>query len=233
MELVHKDGRQSVVLFATPSFEKAVSLDFHNSMLATVSECVRRRIPFGTRILSGNQFIDFARNELVDYFLHSPEGFTDLFFIDADEGWDASVIPRFLDAKQGVVCGLYPKRCDPPTYHQGALTGHIEDGLFQALEAPAGFMRIKREVFARMDNAFPGLSKDVGNPFCWPHTPYFQRGSTKHGVIGEDIFFSRQLIEMGEYLWIDSDVNFTHRGSNAWKGNFYDHLKATGLLRSA
>jgi hypothetical protein len=207
-------------------------------MLDTQTECVRQRIAYGHRVRTGLQFIDLSRNELVDYFLKSTEDFTDLFFIDADQGWDAKAIIRMLSHPQGVVCALPPKKCDPPTFHSNALTGVNNNGLFQALEAGTGCMRIKREVFEAMDKAYPDLQTDphgrpVGDPFSWPHTPYFQIGMGKYGWCGEDMFFCRQLVAMGEYLWIDSDVTFTHRGSKAWTGNFYEHLVDTGLLRKA
>lgn len=238
MEIVPKTTDSHVVLFACPTFEKQVSVDYHTSMQSTQAEMFKARIPCGERILTGKQFIDLARNELVDYFLKSPDGFTDLIFIDSDQGWDAKVITRVLSYKQGVVAALPPKKCDPPTFHSNAITGVIEDGLFQSLEAGTGFMRIKREVFERMDAFFPDLKIDplgqpIGDPFSWPHTPYFQTGMGKYGWCGEDMFFCRQLVAMGEFIWIDSDVTFTHRGSKAWKGNFYEHCVNTGLLKSA
>lgn len=179
----------------------------------------------------GNQFIDIARNKLVEHFLNSPEGFTDLVFIDADQGWDAKVLPRILSYKQGVVAALPPKKEEVPRFHSNAITGRIENGLFQALEAGTGFMRIKREVFEAMDKAFPELAQMVDKENGWPDTPYFQRGNTKYGGwLGEDIFFCRQLVAMGEFVWIDSDVTFTHRGSKVWEGNFYEHAVKTGML---
>lgn len=225
-------GGSPVVLFATPTFEKAVSVDYHESMLDTQIQCMRHHIPWGNRLIAGNQFIDVARNSLVHYFLTSDEHFTDLVFIDADQGWDAKAIPRILSYPQPVVAALPPKKEDSPRFHSNAITGRIENGLFQALEAGTGFMRIKREIFERMDKAFPELASMVDAEMSWPHTPYFQRGNTKYGGwLGEDIFFCRQLIAMGEYVWIDSDMTFTHRGSKVWKGNFYEHAVATGLLK--
>lgn len=231
MELVPKsDGSPSpVVLFATPTFDKSVSVDYLASMLQTQTECMKHRIPYAHRVRTGLQFIDLARNELVNYFLTSPEGFTDLFFIDADQGWDAKAIIRMLTYPQGVVAALPPKKCDPPTFHMNALTGVIDGGLFQSLEAGTGCMRIKRSVFERMDSMLKG--EKVGGPFDWPHQPYFQTGMSQYGWCGEDMFFCRQLVAMGEYLWIDSDVTFTHRGSKAWKGNFYEHCVSTGVLK--
>ena len=226
MELIGKP----VVLFATPSFEKSVSVDFHTSMISTMTECYKRGIPCESRILAGNQFVALARNELVEYFLKSPLAFTDLIFIDADQGWDAKALMRLLTYPQGVVAALPPKKCDPPTFHSGAMTGKIEDTLFQALEAGTGCMRIKRQVFEKMDAHYPELKAMTTQEFPWPHTPYFQNGQTPYGFVGEDIFFCRQWVAMGEYIWIDSDVDFTHRGSRSWKGNLYDHLVETGLL---
>jgi hypothetical protein len=231
MELVTKDPTP-VVLFATPVHGGWVSMDYAACMFATQAEMARRRIPCAVRMIAGRYWTDIARNELVDYFLKSDLGFTDLFFIDADEGWDEKVIPRFLRYRQDVVAGLPPKKCDEEQYHSNAITGVIEDGLFQALEAGTGFMRIRRSVFERMDKAFdfkPLMEGEAG----WPHTPYFQSGNTPYGRIGEDIFFCRQMCAMGEFVWIDSDVNFVHRGDKAWQGNFYEHAVKTGMLVKA
>ena len=83
-----------------------------------------------------------------------------------------------------------------------------------------------------MDTAYPELKEMVEPVNGWPDTPYFQRGNTKYGgFLGEDIFFCRQLIAMGEYVWIDSDMTFTHRGSKVWTGNLYEHYVAKGLLK--
>jgi hypothetical protein len=224
---------RQIVLFATPTFEKAVSVDYHESMLNTVTELYRHQIPCGHRLIAGNQFIDVARNDLVHYFLTADEGFTDLVWIDADQGWDAKAIPRILSYDRDVVAALPPKKCDEPSFHDNAITGRMcaQYGLFQSEEVGTGFMRIRRSVFERMDKAFPELATMVDPGMGWPTTPYFQRGNTKYGGwLGEDIFFCRQLRAMGEYAWIDSDVTFTHRGSKAWKGNFYDHCIATGKL---
>jgi hypothetical protein len=228
MELVKTE--RHVVLFATPCRTYENSVDFTCSILETQAEMARRHVGTGLRILGGGHWTDIARNELTDYFLTSEFGFTDLFFIDADQGWDARVVMRFLLYPQGVVAGLPPKKVDPPQFHSNAITGVIENGLFQALEAGTGFMRIKRSVFERMEAAYPELEDLMKGEAPWPHKPYFQAGNTKYGRIGEDIFFCRQLVAMGEYIWIDSDIDFTHRGSKLWRGNFYEHAVEKGLL---
>src|ERR1017187_5540705 len=163
-------------------------------------------------IIAGNCFIDVARNEIVEHFLTHTSA-ESLLFVDADVGWDANVITRVISHKQLIVAGLVPKRAsdDECSYHMNALTGLIEDGLFQAKEAPTAFMRIKREAFAMIER------------------PFFKTGATPD-AFGEDIYFCRKWCKTGQFLWIDSDIQFSHRGSKVWKGNFYEHCLKSGLL---
>lgn len=216
------------VMFGTPTFDKSLSVDYHMSMLESIAVLWRAGIDCCSEIQAGLQFIDLARNRIVASFLKSD--CTDLIFIDADQGWDAKVLPRILAYEEEIVCALPPKKCDAPEFHCKAMTGRIKNGLFESLEGGTGFMRIQRRAFAAIDRAYPHLkTADREND----ETPYFQTGIHQGGFLGEDIFFSRQWVGMGRSIWIDPDVTFTHRGSKAWKGNFYDHAVKTGLLLKA
>jgi hypothetical protein len=220
------------VMFATPTFEKSVSVDYHTSLLESIVEIQKHGGAWCSHVEAGGHWTDLARNKAVHAFRESD--CTDLLFIDADQGWDAKAVPRILRYNEDVVAALPPKKCDPIEFHCNAITGVISpSGLMQALEAGTGFLRLRKAVFERMDKAFPELQALKEQEFGWPDTPYFQAGNTKYGRIGEDIFFCRQLVAMGEFAWIDADVTFTHRGSKAWKGNFYEHAVKTGLLKLA
>ena len=202
------------VLIGTPTYEKQVSVDYNLSSVQTAIELTARRIVMHQHVIAGNCFIDLARNEIVEHFLMHTKA-ENLLFVDADVGWDAKAVTRVLMHKQEVVAGLVPKRDSEngAMYHMNALTGVVEDGLFQAKEAPTAFMRIKRSAFEKLKK------------------PYFKTGSTPEDH-GEDIYFCRRWCELGEHLWIDSDISFSHRGSRVWKGNFYEHCVAQGLLQT-
>ena len=216
------------VLFGTPSYDKQVCVDYLQSMVMTSILLTAQRVHMHLNVHAGNCFIDRARNAIVDYFLHETEA-TDLIFVDADIGWDAQAIGRVLSYDEEIVAGLVPKReaDHQAKYHQNAITGVMQNGLFQSLEAPTAFMRIKRSVFAKMDAAYPEL-KTLDD--TTEHTNYFDTGVKGGKFRGEDIDFCRKWVAMGEFIWIDSDISFTHRGTSTWKGNFYDHAVSTGLL---
>lgn len=199
------------VFFGTPSYSKALSVDYNQSMVQSAILLTKLGITMHHEVLAGNCFLGMARNHLVKSFLASTA--TDLIFVDADVGFDPKVIPRILSYSQEIVGGLVPKRDtgDESSFHQNAITGVAQDGLFQSLELPTAFMRIKRSAFDKLK------------------MPYFKAESSED-EFGEDIYFCRRWCELGEFLWIDSDITFTHRGSRAWRGNFYDHAIKTGLL---
>ena len=210
--------KQSVYI-ATPTYDEWVCIEYAASLFESASYLTQSGIGLSHAILPGNPFLDQARNQLVDSFLKSD--CTDLLFVDADVGWDAKALTRVLSYKQEIVGGLVPKRDAKrdDSYHQNALNGKWEDGLFGCIELPTAFMRIKRSAFDRL--AAMGVGTD--------DKPWFKIGSKKEDF-GEDIYFCRRWCETGQILWIDSDINFSHRGSKAWKGNFYDHAVKTGML---
>jgi hypothetical protein len=210
------------VLFATPTYDYRFSVEFMSSMMATSIYLTQHGVQVSGRFVGGICFIDLARNDLVKFFLEKTDC-TEIFFIDEDVGWDWRSIPRIINSPQEIVAGLVPKRRDENQWHDNALTGHIDEGLLECLEAPTAFMRIKRSVFAKLDAAYPEYKKfntlEHGNA-------YFQTGWTVegngqiHDFRGEDVFFCRQWVKTGGKIYIDPDVNFTHRGPNAWKGNY-------------
>lgn len=201
------------VFIATPTYDEWNCIEYTSCLAETAVRLTQAGIGMYHAFKPGNPFLDLARNELVDKFLASDAD--DLLFIDGDVGWDPKVVTRILSYPHEIVGGLVPKRdaASDSTFHQNAITGVMSpEGLFQSLELPTAFMRIKRSVFDK-------LSK-----------PYFKIGASAKDF-GEDIYFNRRWCELGEFCWIDSDITFTHRGGKAWKGNFFDHCIKTGALK--
>jgi hypothetical protein len=200
------------VFIATPTYDEWVCMEYASSLFETGIRLADAGYGCYHCVNPGNPFLDLARNTLVAKFLMTDA--EDLLFIDADVGWDSKVVTRILSYPQEVVGGLVPKRDakSEGVFHQNAITGVMSpEGLFQCKEIPTAFLRIKRSAFEKLKE------------------PYFKTGSAP-GDFGEDIYFCRRWCETGEFLWIDSDINFSHRGGKAWKGNFFEHCIKTGAL---
>ena len=221
------------VFFATPTYDFNFCAEYMASMMSTCIYLVHHKIEICAQLVGGMCFIDLARNKLTKAFLDTDA--TDLFFIDADVGWDYKAIKRFLDYDEEIVAGLVPKRKEPTFYHDNAVTGEISNGnLLASLEAPTAFMRIRRSVFEKMDLAHPEykdyFTLDCGSAY-W-QTGYVKGDNGKMNFLGEDIFFCRQWIAMGEKIWIDPQVQFSHRGSYDWKGNFIEYAIEKGTIKA-
>lgn len=214
------------VMIGTPSYDGNFCSQYVLSLAGTMGELASQGIAATMALACGNPFVDLARNDIVAQFLNSD--CTDLLFVDADVGWEASKVTRVLADSHLVVAGLVPKRNrdKEDEFHSNAITGVIENGMFQCFEAPTAFMRIKREAFEILLNANADLKMqlDAGRK------PMFFHSGTSQKDWGEDIYFCRKWVATGNHLWIDSDITFTHYGHKTWKGNFYEHALKSGML---
>lgn len=219
------------VFFATPTYDYQFSADYVSAMMQTAMHLTHLGIDVQAKFVGGLCFVDLARNDLVKFFLETD--CTDLFFVDADVGFDYRVVPRFLEYSEEIVGGMVPKKWDRWPYHDNAFTGNMQGPLMESLELPTAFMRIKRHVFEVLDEAYP-YYKEYNT--MERGRPYFQSGyvkSPEHGKVefmGEDIFFCRQWCRLGEKVWIDPNVDFSHRGSFAWRGNHMEACFKEGKL---
>lgn len=221
------------VFFATPTYDYQVCGEYLASMMQSCVYLTHHGVQVTAQIVAGMCFVDLARNKLTKAFLDSDA--THLFLIDSDVGWDYRATKRFLDYKQEFVAGLVPKRIDPEAYHDNALTGEIEDGLLSSLEAPTAFQCLKRSAIEKYMAAHPDFATyetlDCG-PALFQTGYYKNPDNGQMAFKGEDIFFNRQWIAMGEKIWIDPQVEFTHRGQKVWKGSFIDHAMAKGTIKA-
>ena len=212
------------MIFATPTLDHRVTLDFFRSSLETDWLLATHGVPHGYKQVGGDQFIAKARNRLVAEFLIEFPMATDLFFLDDDISWPAAKVLEFLNRPEDVVCGVYPKKTETLEFpvelesQDGALIEH--DGLYRAVGAPTGFMRIKRHVleslasYARM---YEEENKDGTKGKRWA---IFEAGvNYDAGAFwGEDYVFCQKARARGFGIWVDPNIAFTHRGQRNWSG---------------
>lgn len=227
------------VFFATPTFTGHPSYEFCGSLWETVGVLIQAGVNSAHRFHPGLQFVEVARNLLCTQFLQNSSA-DNLFFIDDDVGgFSGGKVLEFLNRPEPVVCGVPPFKQDQLNfpvhlmltdengqYHPKGETGKVQErnGLYRVAQIPMGFCRIKREViehFAANSSTYAWAEEGGKMTTVFD---IFQKGPRNGEYVGEDMMFAQRCVDDGIEMWLDPDIDFKHRGSKAWQGNFKDSL---------
>ncbi|MFM0394321.1 hypothetical protein [Paraburkholderia phytofirmans] len=236
------------VYVATPSYGAVVTTGYALGLLDLHE--LAQQYGFGVRVNfnSFDSLITRARNTMVAEFL-ADDRFTHLMWIDSDIGFKGEDVVRLLRANRPVAAGVYPMKNDGwpaeglaqplpagstradframhASYPAVARSDTLEpdaDGFLDALDAPTGFMLIRREVFLTLIREYPELqcrSRFVGRPefdagkvadFFYA---FFDTGidPETRAYLSEDYWFCRLVASIGITPAIDARSNLTHQG---------------------
>lgn len=177
------------VLFATPCYISAVTMNYTTSMFALALDAQHFGLPCALHMHS-ESLITRGRNVIVQKFLAS-EQFTHLFWIDSDIEFASHAVFRLLLADRDIVAGVYPIKSLnwPAEGVSGAMSlrqfeyryasyafnpfggpaarvgEHVDaEGFAEVPEAPNGFMVVKRHVFIDMMKHYPDLRYTPDGP---------------------------------------------------------------------
>ncbi len=227
------------VQICTPSLDGVPSIEYQTSLMRTNNLLLQYGHFVDLNFIRGDQFISKARNGLVQGFLESPEKPEVLFFVDDDEGWDEQGFLRMCLDPHGIVCAAVPKKTDTGEFNNVVLDIQadnkciVESGMIRAKQIGSGFMSIKRWAIEKLIAAYPQKYRPGdGGPHEF-HYSLFDASIHwgKEGEVGqfwgEDLDFCRKWCALGEYIWIDPNLNMQHAGRKVYSGNFLDYLRAT------
>ena len=183
-------------------------------------------------LVTGQPYIQLARDELVGQFLESNANI--FLFIADDLEYSPLDILRVIETPGEVVAGVYPQHVEPVNYpvkiYIDANKKPIvrEDGCILAMFIQTGFMRVNRTVFEQIVQAYPklaygGFDKSKGR-FFFRHD-FFPQGVYGCAWIGEDYAFCKLWIDIGGKIWIIPDLNLTHYlDGKGYSGNYHEYL---------
>jgi hypothetical protein len=218
------------VLICTPSLAGFPSLEFQVSMLETITRCASMGLLCDAAFVRGDPFVGKARNNLIMQFL--ARGAQNLFFIDDDQGWDATSFIRMVLDPHEVVAAAVPKKMDEVTYNNVDLITDeakncvVDAGMMKARSVGTGFMRWKRSVVEKYIAAHPETYVPGDGSQTHHHRVFEPGGAILDGQFwGEDLVWCKKWAAMGGDLWIDPNVEFAHVGRKAWRGNFLKYLQ--------
>ena len=225
--------------------------DYFHSILDLQNFCRQEEIGLNVQTLGQESLVTRARNTLVANFLDN-ESFTHLLFIDADIGFDAKYLKRFLEYDKDVMCAPYPMKliswdmipklieekkdyrnlCHPYVLNfsnKGEI--NVEKGFAEVLDAATGFMLIKRECLLKMKEEYPDLryktDQIINNKEFESENTYLFFDTMKDDderYLSEDYAFSRRWQKIGGKIYADIGSKITHFGSYRYTGELWKHF---------
>jgi hypothetical protein len=146
--------------------------------------------------------VTIARNRLVRMALAFDPPPTHILWVDSDMTFPPDSLVRLFKHDKDIVGAFYNRRTPPYT-----TTGILKDplgsdvskgGLHKAVVMPHGLVLVKKEVYEKLPSPW---YKESFDPACAsPDDP--------DGTVGEDVNFSRYVLEQGYDMWVDADLTF-------------------------
>lgn len=244
------------IAVATPCYGGQVFQNYFMSTLKLIYAAARHGVSLSFIIRGGDSLIPRTRNSIVAEFL-ATEQYTHLLWIDADIGFEPDAVFRLLRADRDVAAGVYPmKSINWPTvipemtqeqfahkyarYPFNPINGRVtidQDGFIEVLDAPTGFMMIKKSALMTMVEKLPELKiiadhmpglEHIADKIAQYDYAFFDVMTEANGrYLSEDYAFCRRWQGIGGQIYVDAASNLTHQGGHVYRGNFLESLKAT------
>ena len=261
--------RKHKLFVATPMYGGMAHGLYIKSCLDLQSTMSRYGIETKFSFLFNESLITRARNYLVDEFLRTD--FTHLLFIDSDIHYNPQDVIALLALNKDVIGGPYPKKSinwgnvaeaarKNPTMDvkelenlvgeyvfnvvKGTKTFSVSDPL-EVMEIGTGYMLVKREVFSKMESAYPmirykpdhvGQANFDGSRYI--HA-YFDTvidstdsitGGGSDRYLSEDYMFCQMWRKIGGQIFLCPWMKTQHIGTYAFTGNMPAVAHHTGRL---
>jgi hypothetical protein len=243
------------VFVATPCYGGSATTQYICGLIEFIGEAREREISVDVYFNSFDSLIPRSRNTLVAQFLANPK-YTHLMWIDSDIGFKGGDVVRLIDHNLPMAAGLYPLKTDnwpedglkeampmgttKATFQEryAAFPAHVsknkiklsDSGLLEVVNAPTGFMLIKREVFSKLMNAFPNLKyrpnhvarSDLmeNETILNNHYAFFDTmlDPDTGQYLSEDYMFCKLIARIGISSVIDTNINLKHVGAYVYEG---------------
>jgi len=235
------------IIIATPFYEMRGFSPYISSLAATVQQLTRLGFEHEFWELSGDSYVDRAKNTIFNKFLEDPAN-TDLFMIDSDMAWDSQSFVDMLHVPAEIVMGSYPQKNQwgawtaiPKMKEQDGLM--FPDGVVLSNSAPliraqylaGGYIRIARSALEKYKEKYADLTyMDQGADPSHPNRVYTEFFTCERAQLngegpmlrwGEDRVFGNRMQQIGVEAWIYPRANLGHFGIKGWSGNYHNYLK--------
>lgn len=263
------DLKKCSLFVATPMYGGMNHGMYMKSCLDLQTLLTRYEVPVKFSFLFNESLITRARNYLVDEFLRSD--CTHMLFIDSDIHFNPQDVIALLALDKEVSGAPYPKKAinwgsvanalkNHPNIEARELENLVGDYVFnvvhgtkqfsvteplEVMEIGTGFMMIKREVFGKMQEAYPLIKyrPDHVGQANFDGTRYIHAyfdtvidskdsitGGGSERYLSEDYMFCQMWRKIGGQIWLCPWMKTQHIGTYAFTGNMPAIAQYTGKL---
>jgi len=231
-------GAAANILIGTPAYGGQLTTTYLHSLFKTVSH-FRDEHPGITFSIDtpAVTLLAFARNVLASKVLNDPS-FTHLLFIDADMGWEPTLIERMIAFDKPITSALCPRRfiddelvyelrrvvSDAKLARMTALNyvgeeatdlGTLRSGFAQTRRAGTGIMLIQRTVLETFARTFPDLVVSKPGPY------------ESYGVTGRVLQAFDGGVKDADGFNVGEDICFTYRWIKVCGGEIWTCIDET------
>jgi len=207
------------IFVAIPVYDGKILGQVVTNLFLEQAEAIKNGDELHLFIGYGSAGIAQSRNLCVTNFMKSD--CDKLMFVDNDITWEPGDLIKLCKMPVDFVGGAYRlKRIgerypvaflphDPKGFKGIQLTENT--ALIEVEGLPTGFLSLSRKVFEKMMVAHPERTteiKDGEREYCFFHMPFVDGH-----LYGEDLYFCRTWLEMGEKIYLYPDLNLIHWSS--------------------
>jgi hypothetical protein len=189
--------------------------------MQTQFELAMNGIQLYTHVFNAGSLLVAERNAILKIFHESDA--THLLMIDADIGWNAKDVIRFIEHDKDFIAGVYPSRTEANRYPWVPKVNNDEietkDGLFKAIAVPAGFVMIKKNAINKIVDYHKDKAYNAPNGVSYL---LFDTEVNDGYLWGEDFVFTKRVLESGIEVFVDPYIQLSHNGIN---GTLINNIK--------
>lgn len=221
-------NKQIKVLIATPSYDGKLDIYYVDSLLNTLSKSLENNVTVYPFFICYDSLIQRARNDL--FKTAYTNDIDVLFFIDGDIGWNPDDFFKLVKSDKDLIGGSYRKKTDEEELYvvkaldkdNSKLNLNIDkDGLLEVAGLGCGFMKISRKAMEALWNVSKPYVSEKGEAKM-----VFEVVCENNDLISEDIYMCKKWRDLGNKVYLDTNVTCIHTGTKTFKGNINTWLKS-------
>jgi hypothetical protein len=216
------------VLLGTPSYDGKIDIYYIDSLLNTLSQASTHNVEIYPLFMCYDSLIQRARNDI--FKAAHDSGMDALIFIDADVGWNPEYFFKLATSNKDVIGGSYRKKSDnEELYVVKALDNNDpslnltidQEGLMEVAGLGCGFMKISQKAISEIWNSSKPYKNEKGDSRM-----VFEVVCEDNDLISEDIYFCKKWRDLGNKVYLDTNITCSHTGTKTFTGNVKNWLES-------